>query len=249
MTNIDVKNITEFHEAIATVKMTFPNCWYRGLTDISYPLSPSIYRLPYKAELESTFLGRFKSQTPPFLTNIPRNDWEWLFMMQHYGVPTRLMDWTELPLVALTFALKKINKKADDTKDLVIYCLNPKELNKKVSGINYNDNDPIPFIGNEQEHLYGVGKTSKNNLPIAIIGPLNNHRIIAQKGSFTLFPFKLDQNIDLHPDVNDYLIKMTLKTGELYELKTALNNLGISYDSLFPGLDSIANDIIKPFKK
>ena len=138
MTNIDVKNINEFHEAIATVKATFPHCWYRGLTDITYPLSPSIYRPPYKAELESTFLGRFKSQTPPFLANIPQNDWEWLFMMQHYGVPTRLMDWTELPLVALTFALKNISTKADDTKDLVIYCLNPKELNKKVGGIDYN---------------------------------------------------------------------------------------------------------------
>ena len=39
MTNIDVKNINEFHEAIATVKATFPHCWYRGLTDLIYPLS------------------------------------------------------------------------------------------------------------------------------------------------------------------------------------------------------------------
>jgi hypothetical protein len=97
--------------------------------------------------------------------------------------------------------------------------------------------------------MYGVGETRKNNLPIAIIGPLNNHRIIAQKGSFTLFPFKLDQNIDKHPEAQDYLIKISLKTGELFELKTALNNLGITYESLFPGLDAIANDIIKPYKK
>lgn len=249
MTNLEVKGINEFHEAIAEVKKKFPNCWYRGLTDISYPLSPSIYRDPFKAELESTFLGRFKSQTPPYISNIPQNDWEWLFMMQHYGVPTRLMDWTELPLVALTFAMKNINKESDDTKDLVVYCLNPKELNKKVSGIDYNENNPIPFIGKEQEHMYGVGQTRKNNLPIAIIGPLNNHRIIAQKGSFTLFPFKLEQSIDSHPEVNDYLIKITLKTGKLFELKTALSNLGITYDSLFPGLDSIAKEIIKPFKK
>lgn len=249
MTNIDVKDINEFHQAIATVKGTFPHCWYRGLTDLTYPLSPSIYRPPYKAELESTFLGRFKSQTPPFLTHMPQNDWEWLFLMQHYGVPTRLMDWTELPMVALTFALKNINSAADDKKDLVVYCLNPKELNRKVGGINFNENDPIPFIGKEQEHLYGVGQTKKNNLPIAIIGPLNNHRIIAQKGAFTLFPFKLDQNIEAQPEAKDYLIKITLKTGSLFELKQALTNLGITYDSLFPGLDSIAKDIIIPFKK
>lgn len=90
MTNIDVKNIQEFHDAIAKVKNKFDVVWYRGLTDHSYPLNPSIYRDPYKPEHESTFLGRFKSQTPPFLVNLPQNDWEWLFLMQHYGVPTVL---------------------------------------------------------------------------------------------------------------------------------------------------------------
>jgi hypothetical protein len=248
MTNIDVKDINEFHKAIAKVKETFPYCWYRGLTDLTYPLSPSIYRSPYKTQLESTFLGRFKSQAPPFLTHMPQNDWEWLFLMQHYGVPTRLMDWTELPMVALIFALKNITSAAEDTKDLVVYCLNPKELNKKVSGITFNENDPIPFIGKEQEHLYGVGQTKKNNLPIAIIGPLNNHRIVAQKGAFTLFPFELHESIEQHAEAKEFLIKITLKTGQLSKFKNDLTNFGITYNSLFPGLDSIANDIIIPYK-
>jgi len=248
MTNFDVENIGDYQKAIDSVRKDFTNCWFRGLTDKKYNLEPSIYRKPYKPELEATFLGQFKSQAPPFLKNLPVNDWEWLFLMQHYGVPTRLMDWTAHPLVALTFTLKNITKEDDDKKDLVVYCLNPEKLNEKITAINHDTNNPIPFIGKEQEHIFGVGQNKTNNLPIAIIGPLNNDRIIAQKGTFTLFPFKLDKKIEDYEHKEEFLKSITLKTGRLYEMKKSLENLGFSYDSLFPGLDSIASTIVKPFK-
>lgn len=249
MKNIDVKDIMEFQVAIDTIRKVYPNCWYRGLTDKNFSLEPYIYRKPYKPELEATFLGQFKSQAPPFLKNLPTNDWEWLFLMQHYGVPTRLMDWTSHPLVALTFALQEIRKKDDDKKDLVVYSLNPEKLNERITAINHDKNNPIPFIGKDQEHIFGVGQNKTNNLPIAIIGPLNNDRIIAQKGTFTLFPFRLDKKIEDYDHADEFLISITLKTGNLFEMKESLENLGFTHDSLFPGLDSIANSIIKPFKK
>lgn len=249
MTNIDVKDIKEYQEAIDSIKKDFPNCWFRGLTDKKYTLEPSIYRTPFKPELEATFLGQFKSQAPPFLKNLPYNDWEWLFLMQHYGVPTRLMDWTAHPLVALTFTLKEINDRADDNKDLVVYCLNPVKLNERITAIDHDKNNPIPFIGENQIHIFGVGQNKTNNLPIAIIGPLNNDRIIVQKGAFTLFPFKLDKKIEDSEHSDEFLKSITIKTGKLLEMKLSLENLGFNYDSLFPGLDSIAKSIVKPYKK
>ena len=50
----------------------------------------------------------------------------WLFLMQHYGLPTRLLDWTDSPLIALYFAIKD---KTTDDEDGVIYGLMPTELN------------------------------------------------------------------------------------------------------------------------
>ncbi len=249
MTNIDVSDIKEYQEAIDAIRKDYGVCWFRGLTDKKYVLEPSIYRKPYKPELEATFLGQFKSQAPPFLQKLPINDWEWLFLMQHYGVPTRLMDWTAHPLVALTFTLKNLEKAADDNKDLVVYCLNPEKLNKRITAIDFDENNPIPFIGDDQQYLFGVGQNKSNNLPIAIIGPLNNDRIIVQKGTFTLFPFKLDKKIEEYEHADEFLKSITLKTGRLFEMKQSLENLGFTYDSLFPGLDSIAKSIVKPFKK
>lgn len=249
MTNIDVTDIKEYQEAIDAIRKDYPSCWFRGLTDKKYDLEPSIYRKPYKPELEATFLGQFKSQAPPFLKDLPANDWEWLFLMQHYGVPTRLMDWTAHPLVALTFTLKNIDTAADDVKDLVVYCLNPEKLNEKITAINHDKNNPIPFIGKEQEHIFGVGQNKTNNLPIAIIGPLNNDRIIVQKGTFTLFPFKLDKKIKDYEHKDEFLKSISIKKGKLLEMKKSLENLSFTYDSLFPSLDSIAKTIINPFKK
>jgi len=83
--------------------------WFRGHRKQSWKLEPNFYRDRTKSLIdeERTLFRRFQALAPTYLPREPLDKWDWYFTMQHYGVPTRLLDWSESPLVAAYFALEK----------------------------------------------------------------------------------------------------------------------------------------------
>jgi hypothetical protein len=82
---------------------------YRGVSKFEYQLIPRIGRdwrfsAGLLAVIEQAMLAHFKVVATPYADPRPTSDWEWLALGQHYGLPTRLLDWTRNPLVALYFA-------------------------------------------------------------------------------------------------------------------------------------------------
>jgi hypothetical protein len=96
---------------------------FRGVPRSIYGLEPSIARVSAQTDearyaYEEQLLEDFQERAFPHLRNEPKNSLEWLTLAQHYGIPTRLLDWTSNPLVALFFAIEK-----DDEFDGAIYKL------------------------------------------------------------------------------------------------------------------------------
>lgn len=111
------KTLLQFMEQIKEIEKTWeskkdgePSLWYRGERKSTWPLIPKLYR-PHSTikellSAEDEIREEFVRRAPGLTTYKPANVWEWYFLMQHYGAPTRLLDWTENPQIGLYFAVK-----------------------------------------------------------------------------------------------------------------------------------------------
>jgi len=242
-----INSIQDLLESISHIEnnLGFDKLWFRGVANGIYGLEPSIFRRNIDATVERELLNKFKVKARPYLTSFNDEYWEWLFMMQHYGVPTRLLDWTESALISLAFALLYREEK-HATTDAAVWILNPIKLNKDyVKG--FRDTELIPNIIDKTVRKIQVYEDPeiKNDFPVAIYGPLNNERITTQKGVFTLFPFKDRFKIEDLPDSHNFLVKLNIPVAAIPTIKKQLIMLGMTETMVYPGLDSLSKEIVR----
>jgi len=171
---MDVHKATFFEEFHSIIHIALPNpgASFRGVSRADeYKLIPSIGRyLPKyssnKEKLlhdEETAFRLFRMESHPYMTASPRDDWELLAVAQHHGLPTRFLDWTLNPLVALYFAVEQ----DPDVDGMVYYVYLDNFVNEKEL-INI---DPFKV---DSVHAYS---------PVRL-----TPRISAQSGLFTIQP-------------------------------------------------------------
>lgn len=216
--------------------------WYRGQANKDWALMPGYLRLN-RPPSESTLIKRFKQSAAMLIQNTPNQSFDWLFLMQHYGVPTRLLDWSESPLVALYFA---VEDEADNkSTDAALWSLRPSELNKNAGINNADEEFFIPSFEDMELSNYSVETLSQNQRtqlrPLATIATRNNSRIQAQHGVFTIHHHERTP-IEGVGD-SSHVIKYVIPSDSKPILLKQLSLLGFTKFLLFPELASIGHII------
>jgi hypothetical protein len=243
---------------IIDIGKTLSNSWFRGHPERYNNLAPGIFREKYagqflfKPDFELRIYEEFKRIAPSIsqFNILNYSDLEWLFVMQHYGLPTRLLDWTESILVASYFAVEK-----NFESDAELWAIFPDVLNHKYGfeGMPIIDNNKdLQFLASTYRHTNPPKLAEELNLneiphtPMALRPPIKFERMIYQQSVFTIHPTPDSNNsiIDILTE-NRHLIKYIIPSGYKQKIKTDLKSLGINKRTLFGDLSSLAESILE----
>ncbi|CAN7469886.1 FRG domain-containing protein [Pararhizobium sp. LjRoot238] len=249
----------EVMQIIETFQIAHQSAWYRGSGKDSHHLVPSLFRHPKRKtpdelhKLEKDLASTFAQRSPPFVQQSFEDEWERMFYMQHYGIPTRLLDWTESPFVALYFALTtcargKSNKPSDN---VAIWMLDPSEWNKSaLSDISYAGG----ILDSKREQVKSYSPNAeldeRKNTPIMIYGTHNSARIVAQRGMFALFGKSTDSMDVSYEDqtfTDGTLQKIVILKDDVDKVATSLFRKGISDSTVYPDLFGLSLELRRHF--
>lgn len=213
--------------------------WFRGQAKAEWNLIPKFLRGTVTCS-ETYLISRFKQNATLLLHQHPKNDFEWLFLMQHHSIPTRLLDWTESPLVALYFAVTE-----SDADDGALWILLPTVLNEKS---NYRPDHPLEIPSFEDEDLQNylpetVASEHRSRLfPMAAIAPRNSPRMQSQQGVFTISHRENTsiEDIGATGAARDHVWRYIITPAVKSMLRAQLKVLGVTRFQLFPELDSLS---------
>lgn len=246
-TDIRVRNVTQYVSALAQVRRRRRILWFRGQNNLRWRLLPSLARLRGDwLSTEAMLIKRFRQNALPLLPQADRSDWDWLLLMQHHGVPTRLLDWTENALAGLFFATVSVRGRETAGTGGCVWVLDPVALNGEAN-LSMATND-IPTLGVDValgDYLpTAVAESVTTLAPLAVLAQRMFPRLVAQSGVFTIIHRKRTPIERIRSGT--YVGRIIVPGNAKERIARELSDMGVTRLSLFPELDSVA-EFVKGF--
>lgn len=220
---------------------------FRGLSDAGFDLRTSLLRLAGNPELarqlEIHVLRSFRKYAHAEAAGVDLT-WNWLALAQHHGLPTRMLDWTWSPLVALHFATDNLNHY---DRDGLIWCANCEAtrslLPKTLQEIRNKEGSyvfSVEMLDQASKTLDGFDALDHSQFVVFLEPPSLDARIVNQYAAFSLMNdagSRLDEWLEQRPELyRKVIVPAKLK----WEIRDKLDQANVTERTLFPGLDGLS---------
>ena len=220
------------------------NVAFRGLSDANYALKSGLIRLGSPAEkLEGHLLRNFRKYARR--DSAPDSIWDWMALGQHHGLPTRLIDWTYSPYVAMHFATARLD---DFETDGVIWSVDfaraneliPKKL-KQVLREEGSYTFTVEMLNTIARTPAEFDRLADEPFVVFFEPPSLDDRIVNQFALFSLMSSPnaaLDVWLNEHPEL---CRKIIIPAAAKWEVRDKLDQANITERVLLPGLDGLSS--------
>lgn len=233
-------------------------CLYRGIPNKNFHLATSLRRncKQQKENLELSILRNFTKYAATEDSTLETSIWRQMIVGQHHGLPTRLLDWSYSPLMALHFATSGMALSDMEDSDCVIWQIDIDEINrrlpKKYQEKLNEENAHLMTTIMLDELLPGENAVSKYDSDmrdqsfVLLEPPSIDQRIINQYSYFSVIPSRIE-NGDDEEGIENFLekyttqtIKYTIDADIKWQIRDMLDNININERIAFPGLDGLS---------
>ena len=238
-----IENLHGLIEAVHQAREMFGgelDSWWRGHGQETWALVPRVHRETRSDRYEKNIAIRFynRALTRHSRCPAPKDFPGWLSFMQHYGLPTRLLDWSESPLIAAFFVA---NNPKRDSEPGALWVLQPSLLNE-AEGMSRALRLPE---SKDVRQLYQPPFSDVNEVDriAAVLVPEQDIRMLVQLSTHTIHGS--DRALETHEHRGRFLMRWVVPATAKSRLRTELDLLGIRTSTVFPDLEHLSKELIE----
>ncbi|KAB1661661.1 FRG domain-containing protein [Pseudoclavibacter sp. CFCC 13796] len=238
-----IRSVSDLLRQLKPITADGREVWYRGHRDATWQLEPSAFREQRHRTTEKAMLARFRQEAAAAGVQYAFDEWGWIVFAQHHSLPTRLLDWSQSPLVALYFACERLRDSTGVEADGEFFVMHPHALNEEA-GDNNGGHPRLLAESDKRLNEYLPGNDGEHSCkPRAVVAPMLFDRIRMQNGTFTVsqVPNGSDEPEPLRvaAAIQAFTVPGDAKEG----MREELESLGFNEVSIYRDLDRVARRI------